>query len=295
MRLSTPIALAAMGGVFSERSGVFNIGLEGMMLFGALAAVMGSHYLGGPWMGLLGAMLVGGAIGLLLAYVSVGLGANQIVSGVGINLLALGMTTFVARMVLRPAGVEQVPAFQIVAVPYLARVPLLGPVVFTQTPLVFITLLLAPALALFLFTTPWGLAVRATGELPRAADTAGIHVSLVRYFGVIASGVLAGMGGAFLSLGQLNLFSENMTAGRGFIALAAVIFGKWHPLGALGASFLFGAAEALQLFIQTYNLGIPYQLPTMLPYVLALVVLGGFVGRSVAPAAAGVHYGREDR
>ncbi len=294
IRLTTPIALAGMGGVLSERSGVFNIALEGMMLSGALGAVMGSHFLGGPWIGVAVAMVTGAAVALLLAYLSVTLGANQIVSGVAINLTAFGLTTFIARAFLRPAGIERVPAFGAVAIPYFSQVPLLGEVLFTQSPLVYVMLLLAPILTLFLFRTPWGLALRATGEHPQAVETAGISVVVMRYAAVVASGILAGMAGAFLSLGHLNLFTENMSAGRGFIALAAVIFGKWHPLGALGAAFLFGAADAFQLLIQTYNLGIPYQLPVMLPYVLALFALAGLVGRSTAPAAAGIPYRPEE-
>lgn len=294
VRLTTPIGLAAIGAVISERSGVINIGLEGMMLSGAFAAVVGSHYLGGPWMGLLAAMVAGGVVALLLAYPSVTLGAAQIVVGVAINLAAFGLTTFLDRTLLRPAGIERVAAFHPVPIPYLSELPLVGPVLFMQNPLVYLMLLLAPALTVFVFRTPWGLALRAVGENPRAADTAGINVTLVRYLAVATSGIFAGMAGAFLSLGHLDLFTENMTAGRGFIALAAVIFGKWHPLGALAAAFVFGAADAFQLLVQTYNLGFPYQFPLMLPYVLALLALAGVVGRSAAPAAAGQPYPAEE-
>jgi len=284
-----------MGGVLSERSGVLNIGLEGMMLTGALAGAMGSYFLGGPWMGALAALAVGAALGLVLAYLTVTLGANQIVTGVGINLFALGFTTFVERVAIRPAGIEAVPSFAQLAAPELRAIPLLGPLLANLTPLVLVAIVIAPILAVFLYRTPWGLALRATGEVPRAADTAGISVFLVRYMAVAAGGALAGVGGAFLSLGQLNLFSENMTAGRGFIALAAVILGKWNPVGALAAAFLFGAAEALQLFVQSYGLGVPYQIPTMLPYVLALAVLAGFVSRAIPPAAEGIPYQQEER
>jgi simple sugar transport system permease protein len=293
--MATPIGLAAMGGVLSERSGVLNIGLEGMMLTGALAGAMGSYFLGGPWLGTLAALAGGAVLGIVLAYLTVTLGANQIVTGVGINLFALGFTTFIERVVLRPAGIETVPSFAKLAAPGLRTIPLLGPLFADLTPLVLVAIVIAPILAVFLYRTPWGLALRATGEVPRAADTAGISVFLVRYMAVAAGGALAGMGGAFLSLGQLNLFSENMTAGRGFIALAAVILGKWNPVGALAAAFLFGAAEALQLFVQSYGLGVPYQIPTMLPYVLALAVLAGFVSRAIPPAAEGIPYQQEEQ
>ena len=295
LRMATPIGLAALGGVLSERSGVLNIGLEGMMLTGALAGAMGSYFLGGPWIGTLAALASGMLLGAGLAGLTVTLGTNQIVSGVGINLFALGFTTVVERVVLRPAGIETVPAFARFAAPGLRAVPVVGPLLASLTPLVLVTIAIAPLLAIFLYRTPWGLALRATGEVPRAADTAGINVCFVRYMAVAASGALAGAGGAFLSLGQLNLFSENMTAGRGFIALAAVILGKWDPIGALAAAFLFGAAEALQLFVQSYGFGVPYQIPSMLPYVLALAVLAGFVSRAVPPAAEGIPYQQEER
>ena len=293
--MATPIGLAAMGGVLSERSGVLNIGLEGMMLTGALAGAMGSYFLGGPWVGTLAALAAGVMLGVGLGYLTVTLGANQIVTGVGINLFALGFTTFVERVVLRPAGIEAVPSFARFASPRILAIPLLGPLLANLTPLVPVTIVIAPILAVFLYRTSWGLALRATGEVPRAADTAGINVFLVRYLAVAGGGALAGMGGAFLSLGQLNLFSENMTAGRGFIALAAVILGKWHPVGALAAALLFGAAEALQLFVQSYGLGVPYQIPTMLPYALALAVLAGLVSRAIPPAAEGIAYQPEER
>ncbi len=294
VRMATPLGFAAVGGVFSERSGVFNIALEGLMLVGAFAAVMGSHWSGDPWLGLALAALAGGGLAVVHAAACVSFGANQIVSGVALNLLALGGTTYLNRALLRAAEVERVAAFEMLPIPGLSRIPVLGPVLFQQTVLVYLMLGLVPLAALLLFKTPWGLAVRAVGEYPRAADTAGLSVAGIRYTCVILSGVLAGMGGAFLSIAHVNLFTENMSAGRGFIALTAVIFGKWHPVGAVAACLIFGAADALQLRIQTYNLGIPYQLPVMLPYVLALLAMSGLVGRSPAPAAAGIAYRKEE-
>lgn len=292
VRLTVPIALAGLGEMLAERSGVLNIGLEGIMLSAAFTGVIGSHYFGGPWIGLLFGLAAGLAIGSFLAYLSVSLNTNQVVAGVAINLLAFGLTTFLARIYLR--GVDAVPAFHPIAIPVLAKLPVLGPVLFTQTLFVYGLMALVPGLAIFLFRTPWGLALRAAGEHPRAVETAGINVVLVRHIAVIASAVLAALGGCFLSLAHLNLFTENMSAGRGFIALAAVIFGKWHPVGVLGAALLFGLADALQLIIQTYNLGIPYQLPVMLPYVLSLLALSGIVGRAIPPAATGLAYRAEE-
>jgi simple sugar transport system permease protein len=267
VRMATPLGFAAVGGVFSERSGVFNIALEGMMLGGAFGAVMGSHLTGNLWMAVLLGGLAGGALALVHAIACVSFGTNQVVTGVALNLLALGGTTYLSRVILRASNVERVRAFETLPIPLLADLPVLGPVLFRQTPLVYLLALLLPIATLVLLKTPWGLAVRAVGEYPRAADTAGISVTAIR---------------------------ENMSAGRGFIALTAIIFGKWHPVGAFAACLIFGAADALQLRIQTYDLGIPYQLPVMLPYVLALLAMCGLVGRSPAPAAAGLPYRKEE-
>jgi general nucleoside transport system permease protein len=288
VRLTTPVAFAGLGEVLAERAGVLNIGLEGIMLSAAFTAVVGSHYFGGPWVGLMFAVGTGLLIGGAVAYLTIALSSSQVVVGVAINILAFGLTTFLARIYLR--GVEAVPAFQPLPIPVLASVPLLGPVLFAQTPFIYALMFLVPALTVFLFRTPWGLALRAAGEHPRAVETAGIDVIALRYIAVVACSILTALGGCFLSLAQLNLFTENMSAGRGFIALAAVVFGKWHPVGVLGAALLFGLADALQLIIQTYSIGIPYQLFVMLPYVLSLLALSGVVGRAVPPAAAGLPY-----
>jgi general nucleoside transport system permease protein len=294
IRMATPLGFAAVGGVFSERSGVFNIALEGMMLGGAFGAVMGSHVTGDLWVAVLVAGLAGGALALVHAVACVTFGANQVVTGVALNLLALGCTTYLSRVLLRGANVERVRAFEVLPIPVLRDLPVLGSVLFRQTALVYLLGLLLPIATVVLLKTPWGLAVRAVGEYPRAADTAGISVTGIRYTCVIISGIMAGFGGAFLSISHVNMFTENMSAGRGFIALTAIIFGKWHPVGAFAACLIFGAADALQLRIQTYDLGIPYQVPVMLPYVLALLAMCGMVGRSPAPAAAGIPYRKEE-
>jgi ABC-type uncharacterized transport system permease subunit len=294
VRMATPLGFAAVGGVYSERAGVFNIALEGLMLGGAFAAVLGSHWGGSPWAGLGLAALAGAALAVVHAGACVSFGANQIVSGVALNLLALGGTTYLNRVLLRGADVERVAAFETLPIPGLAQLPVAGPVLFQQTAPVYLLYGLLPIAAFVLLRTPWGLAVRAVGEYPRAADTAGLSVAAIRYTCVIVSGVMAGLGGAFLSVAHVKMFTENMSAGRGFIALTAIIFGKWHPLGAAAACLVFGAADALQLRIQTYDLGIPYQLPVMLPYVLALLAMSGLVGRSPAPAAAGIPYRKEE-
>jgi simple sugar transport system permease protein len=294
VRMATPLGYAAVGGVFSERAGVFNIALEGMMLTGAFAAVVGSYWAGDPWAGLVLAGLAGAALAAVHAMAAVSFGANQIVVGLAINLIALGATTYLNRDLIRAQAIVRVPAFEPLGLPGLAQLPVVGPVLFRQPAPVYLLAILVVAATIILFRTPAGLAVRAVGEYPRAVDTAGLPVAGIRYACVIASGAMAGLGGAFLSIAHVNLFTENMSAGRGFIALTAVIFGKWHPVGALAACFLFGAADAFQLRIQAYDLGIPYQVPVMMPYLLALLVMSGVVGRSPAPAAAGIPYRKEE-
>jgi general nucleoside transport system permease protein len=294
VRMATPLGYAAVGGVFSERSGVFNIALEGMMLAGAFAAVMGSHWAGDPWAGLALAAAAGAALGAVHAAAAVSFGANQIVVGLAINLMALGATTYLNRVLIRAQEILRVPAFEPVALPGLSQLPVLGPALFRQPLPVYLLAGLIGVAAYVLFKTPAGLAVRAVGEYPRAVDTAGLPVAGIRYACVIVSGAMAGLGGAFLSVAHVNMFTENMSAGRGFIALAAIIFGKWHPVGAMAACLLFGAADAFQLRVQAYALGIPYQIPVMMPYLLALLVMSGLVGRSPAPAAAGIPYRKEE-
>lgn len=293
IRLAIPILLAALGGMYSERSGIINIGLEGMMLMGALAGVVGSSFTGSPWVGLLLALLAGGLLALIHAYFTISLQVDQIVSGIAINILSLGLTSFLFRLIF---GITTSPirvnAFAPVPIPLLSKIPVLGPVLFSQNVLVYLALLLVPISAFFLYRTTEGLKIRTVGEHPKAADTAGIPVFRVRYICTVVSGILAGLGGVFLSLGQFNMFVDNMVAGRGFIAVAAIIFGKWNPWGILGASLIFGAADAIQVRLQTAGLGIPYQFSLMFPYILTIIALTGLVGRTVPPAAEGKPYVR---
>ena len=296
LRLSVPIAFAAMGGVFAERSGVFNIGLEGMMLAGAFGAALGAFMLASPWGGLLTGALLGGLGGALLAALAISLAVNQIVCGIAINLLSIGLTAFLARQIFGlDATTMRLPGLSPVAIPLLADIPIVGRVLFAQDALVYALYLAAPALWWLLFKTPWGLGVRATGEYPSAADAGGINVALMRYLCVIGSGILAGFGGCYLVLSQVHLFTEHMTAGKGFIALAALILGRWNPLGALAASLLFGVCDALQLRLQFANPQVPYQVFVIVPYAASILALIGFYGRVQPPAAIGRPYRREAR
>lgn len=291
IRLSVPILLAALGGMYSERAGVVNIGLEGLMLIGAFAGVVGSYFSGSCWIGALVAILSGILIAILFALITVKIKINQIVSGVAINLLAVGLTSFFFRALF---GITTVPiivkAFEPINIPVLSKIPIIGEILFNQTILVYIAFLLVPISSFILFRTSWGLNIRTVGEHPMAADTVGISVDKVRAICVIVSGALAGLGGCFLSLGQFNMFVDNMVSGRGFIAVAAVIFGKWNPKGILMASFIFGVADALQIRLQMVDIGIPYQFLLMFPYLLTVIAVTGIVGKTTSPKALGNPY-----
>ena len=291
VRLAAPLLLAALGGLLCERSGVVNIALEGMMLVGALAGVFGAWASGSAVVGLVCAVAAGAATAALHALLAVVLKADQIVSGAAINIGALGLTSFLLRVIFGLADQKrEVPHLEPIAVPWLAELPLLGPVLFRHIALVYLAFALVPVLAWMLYRTRWGLAVQAVGEHPRAADAAGIRVDRTRAACVLVGGSLAGLGGAFLSLGQLHFFVDDMVGGRGFIALAALVFGRWDPAGTALACLVFGAADAMQFRMQAFGTGIPHQIFLMLPYAATLGVLIVFAGRSRAPAALGIPY-----
>lgn len=284
LRMATPVALTALGGIFSERVGIVNIGLEGMMLTGAFCGVAVSFFTGDPWLGVLAAVLTGGLLGLLHAVLVVRFVGNQIVSGVAINIFAMGFTAFMSQVFWGSRGAsESVQGVREISIPFLKDVPLLGQIIGKHTPFVYLMLLVTILSYVLLFRTPFGLRVRAVGEHPAAADSAGVNVFGTKYLCVVLSGMLAGLGGAFLSLGHLNLFAWGMTGGRGFIAMAAMIFGKWMPFGAFWASLLFGFSDALQMRLQALGL-LPSQIILSIPYILTVAVLAGAVGRAVPPS-----------
>lgn len=292
--LAVPLAFAALGGMYSERSGVLNIALEGLLLTGAFSSAIATFYTGNPYVGIVFALIGGGLVGLLHAFLSVTLAVNQLVSGLGINLLAAGLTSFFARIVFNGNSTQRLPGIEAIAIPGLAKIPLLGAILFQQNILVYLLVILVAFSLYFLFHTSLGLTLRSVGEYPQAAATAGISVAWVRYGAVIVSGCLASLGGAYLTLVQINFFTEGMSAGKGFIALAALIFGRWHPLGIIGACFLFGATEALQLRIQAFGANIPYQFLVMSPYILALFALLGLAGKALPPKSLGIPYSLEN-
>jgi len=289
LRMATPLIFAALGGIFSERSGVVNIALEGMMLTGAFTAMFVSYHTGNPWLGVLGAMASGVLIGLLHGLFGIRFRANKVVTGTAINIFAGGLTVFLLRDFFGAAGTSpSVATIGDITLPLINQIPWIGRVIGRQNPLVYLALVAVVVAHVVIYKTSWGLRLRAVGEHPKAADTVGVNVYRMRYVAVALSGALAGLGGTYLSIAHLSRFSEGMTAGRGFIALAAVIFGKWTPFGALGACLFFGYADALQMRLQ--DVGIPTQFMNMLPYVLTMVALAGFIGKSVGPKAAGEPY-----
>jgi ABC-type uncharacterized transport system permease subunit len=290
LRIAVPYTLAALGATFSERGGVINIALEGMMLNGALAYTLGAYWTGNPWAGVAAAVAAGVLTGLVHALVTVRFRADQITSGLGINLLAAGLTKFILTQVFHSSSnssrVVGLPDWDLLG---LARLPGLGSVL--ATPLVLLTLLLVMLGQALLFRSVFGLRLRSVGERPEAAATLGLPVGFYRYAGVLISGALAGLAGAWLASEQ-HCFTDGMTNGRGYIAIAAMIVGKWSPLGAAAACLMFGAAEALQITLQ--GSAFPSELLQMLPYLVTMLALAGFIGRAIPPRALGTPYDPEN-
>ena len=293
LRYATPLLFAALGGIISERSGVINIGLEGMMLMGCYYGIYGSDVLGSWALGLAVAAAAGGLLAAVHAVFSIHLRANQVVSGTGINFLALGITGYFFTSQYGPNGtpshISQVPN---VKLPLIGHLGFFGQAIGDANLMTWLGLLMVPALTFFLFRTRWGLRLRAVGEKPRAADTVGLPVLAIRYAAVIASGMLAALGGAYLSVAFVGSFSQDMTEGRGFIALAAVIFGRWRPTGALIATLLFGFSSALADRLPTFSATLA-TLFQALPYLLTLIAVAGVIGRSRPPASSGIPYVKE--
>lgn len=289
-RLATPLIYAAVGEVFTERAGVLNIGLEGIMLIGAFAGFAGAFYTGSLAVGIGLALLSGLVCGLIFALFTVTVKANQIVVGAAFNLLGLGLTGFLYRA-LFVGQAQGVQTFPPLAIPLLSSIPFAGEVLFRHNFLVYATAILVPVASFVLYRTAFGLSIRSVGEHPRAADTVGIDVTLIRYAAVLIGTGLTALGGAYLTLAHTNQFVEGLTTGRGFIALAVVVFGRWTPWGALSAALLFGLFFALQLRLQAVaDLAIPYQFLQALPYVMTLLVLISLRGRAAMPRALGVPY-----
>ncbi len=290
---AVPIALGALAGVLCERVAVVNIAIEGMLLGGAFTgAVVGS--IAGGWIGLVAAIILGGLLGLLLAVLVVTYRVDQIIAGVAINLLVLGLTSYAATQVLvQYRELNNAPIFQAVDIPFLSDFPIIGPILFRHNLFVYGALIIVAVTTYYLFHTRSGLRARAVGEHPEAADSLGINVFRLRYINVIVGGMIAGFGGAWFTLGSVGRFDDNMTDGRGFIGLAAMIFGRWHPVGALLAALVFGFADSLQQKLAILQTPIPSEFLAMAPYLATIVLVAGLIGRARAPAADGKPFIKE--
>lgn len=296
LQRSAPIALGGLSGVLCERAGVINIAIEGMMLAAAFVAVVIASATGSLWIGLLAAILTGGLMALWHAWLSISFRVDQIVSGTVINIFAAGATSYLtARFLVQPEFqyLNSSGNFKPIPIPLLSNIPILGPVLFENNAIIYLMFLLIALIHIGLFYTRWGLRTIAVGEHPRAADTLGINVYRVRYISVILGGMVAGVGGAYFTIGTVGRFDELLTAGKGFIGLAAMIFGKWNPIGTFSASLIFGFADALQTKLQILRVPIPSDFLLMAPYIATMIVLAGIIGRAIPPAADGQPYVKE--
>lgn len=296
LQAGTPIIFACLGEILCERAGVLNLGVEGMMLVGAMCGFAVALHTGSPVLGAIAGALAGGVLSLIHAFLTISLMANQVVSGLGLTIFGVGVSGLLGSGLVGKKG----PGFLPLKLPLLSDIPILGPIVFQQDALVYTAILLVPAMWVYIYKTRPGLALRAVGENPSAADAWGESVASIRYAHVFAGGVLAGLGGAYLSLGYTHMWMENMVAGRGWIALALVIFGFWHPVKAAAGALLFGGVGVLQLRVQAAGATIPSSILAMLPYLLTIAVLVAITlrqrrtGRVEAPAALGISFKRGD-
>ena len=292
---ATPIALAALCGVVSERAGVVNIALEGIMLMSALTSVMVATLSHNLYAGLLAGILTGMFVAALHAILVIQFKVDQIISGVAINIIGTGATSFISNRYMQTNidTLNNSGVFSNLPIPLLVKIPILGPVLFENNLIVYLMLILVAVIYVLLFYTPWGLRTRAVGEHQKAADTLGINVYLTRYINVILGGLIAGIGGSYFTIGSVGRFDQLMTAGKGFIGLAAMIFGNWNPIGALGSSLIFGFADSLQVKMQILQTPIPTEFLQMAPYIVTIVVLAGVVGHVHPPAADGTAYEKQ--
>ncbi|MSO16368.1 MAG: ABC transporter permease [Candidatus Planktophila sp.] len=292
--LSVPLIFGAMAGVLSERSGVINIAIEGQLLAGAFASGVIASLLNNNWWGILFAPIAGALISLLLAIFAIRYGIDQVVLGFVLNVLVIGLTSFLYKKLLIPYQSEwnSATAFVPIEIPLLSQIPVIGPIFFAQSIIVYLMYIFVTIIHIALFKSRWGLRTRAVGEHPTAAESVGINVNAIRFKNVILAGAIAGLGGAFFTLGAVGSFSKEMTAGKGFIALAALIFGRWSPMGAVAAALIFGFADNLQGLLTIIGTPIPSEFMLMAPYIATIIAVSGFIGKVRAPAADGIPYKR---
>jgi ABC-type uncharacterized transport system permease subunit len=292
--LAIPLIFGSMSGLICERSGVINIAIEGQLLASAFVAAVVASLTGLAWWGLFAAPFAGAAISYLLATFAIKFSVDQVILGFVINVLVIGLTDYLYKKVLIPQQNtwNSPPIFEVIPIPILSKIPIIGPILFTQSIVVYLMFVIVGAVSFALYKTKWGLRTRAVGEHPTAADTVGIDVNKLRFRNVIISGFVAGVGGAFFTVGSVGSFGKEMTAGAGFIALAALIFGKWSPVGAVLAALLFGFANNLQSTLSIIGVAIPSEFMLMVPYIATIIAVTGLVGRVRAPAADGIPYSR---
>jgi general nucleoside transport system permease protein len=291
---AVPLTLGALSGILCERAGIINIAIEGMMLTAAFMGSLVGSASGSLIIGTIAGVLGGALLGALLAALSIRYRVDQIIGGTVINIFALGLTSYLsARLFTTYQNLNSPGRFSVIEIPLLSEIPIIGPILFAHNIFVYLMFILIAVVHIGLFRTRWGLRVRAVGEHPKAADTVGIKVLTVRYRNVILGGMVAGLAGAYLTLGSVGRFDENMTAGKGFIALAAMIFGRWNPIGAFGAALVFGFADSLQNKLSILSVPIPSEFLLMAPYLVTILVVAGFVGRARPPAADGLPYVKE--
>ncbi len=290
IRLAIPYLLAALGEMMTQRSGVYNLGLEGIMLMGAFFGFYVTFISHSPMLGLLAAILAGALMGLLMAFISVTLQAEQGISGIGLSLLGWGLSGLFFRLYV--GGIQTIEGINPWKIPFLGDIPVVGPMFFNHNVIAYFAFLLVPISWFVLFRTTWGLSVRAVGMTPQAVDTLGVSVTKIRYQCLILGGMLAGLAGATLTVANTHMFADNITAGRGFIAIALVYFGRWSPWGILAGSLLFSMADSFQLWVQVLGINFPYELAVMLPYIVTIVALMVSFGRVWPPAALGKPYER---
>ena len=295
VRMAMPLIYAGLGEVFAEKAGILNIGMEGVMLSGAFCSFAGALFSGSLWIGMLAGILGGIAVSMIHAFLSIHLAQNQSVIGLALNTFVLGLTSFFSRIVKEGESYQQLSTFSTIRIPVLSDIPLIGDALFNQDIFTYILYIIVIVMTIFYAKTAKGLAFEAIGEHPRAADAAGIPVLKYQYIAMIVNGILGGIGGAHLVLVQLGVFSENMTSGRGYIALAAVILGRYTPIGTVGAALIFGGANALQIRLQAVGVPLPAQALAMLPYIITLIALLGSIGRSNEPESLSKPYIRGSR
>ncbi|MDI6880577.1 MAG: ABC transporter permease [Desulfitobacteriaceae bacterium] len=293
IRLAAPFLLAALGEMFTQRSGVYNLGVEGIMMMGAFVGFFITLIGGSPLLGIAASLVVGALMGLLMAVVSVTFKAEQGISGIGLYMLGWGLSGLLFRLYV--GAITTIDGLKPVAIPLLSDIPFLGPILFNQNGLVYSAFLLVPISAFILYKTTWGLNVRAVGTMPEAADTLGVSVQGIRYQCLIVGSMLAGLAGAFLTVGHANMYADNITAGRGFISIALVYFGRWSPWGIMLGALLFSMADSFQSMVQVLGINFPYELAVVLPYVITIFALAISFGRVWGPAALGKPFQRGTR